>query len=92
MNTPVLIAIVAIVVVVAPVAFIVLQKRRTQALKYRFGLEYDRAIKEHGDKRKAAGGFATSWVQQASRRKTGFKRGWEFPGRRRRAGQAACHL
>lgn len=53
METSTLIIIIAVVVAVAAVAWFVLQKRRTEALKHRFGPEYDRAIKEHGDPRKA---------------------------------------
>lgn len=53
MENSTLIIIIAVVIAVAAVAWFVLQKRRTEALKHRFGPEYDRAIKEHGDLRKA---------------------------------------
>jgi hypothetical protein len=53
--TPVQIAIiVAIVVVVAgAIVFFVMQKKRTERLQKHFGPEYDRAIAEGGDKRRA---------------------------------------
>ena len=53
MENSTLIIIIAVVIAVAAVAWFVLQKRRTEGLKHRFGPEYDRAIKEHGDQRKA---------------------------------------
>lgn len=53
MENSTLIIIIAVVIAIAAVTWLVLQKRRTEALKSRFGPEYDRAIKEHGDARKA---------------------------------------
>lgn len=47
--------IIAAVVIVAllVVGFVVMQRRRTDQLKSRFGSEYDRTVKESGDRRKA---------------------------------------
>jgi hypothetical protein len=45
----VIIAIVAIVVIAA-VAFLLARKRRTAALRERFGPEYERTVREHGTK------------------------------------------
>ena len=53
MENSTLIIIIAVVIAVAAVGWFVMQKRRTESLKHRFGPEYDRAVKEHGDLRKA---------------------------------------
>jgi hypothetical protein len=52
-ETNTVVIIVLAIVVLAHVAWIVLQSRRSKHLQKRFGPEYDRAISEHGDKRKA---------------------------------------
>jgi hypothetical protein len=43
----------AIVIVAGVVAFLLLQKRRSERLRSRFGLEYERAVAEGGDRRRA---------------------------------------
>lgn len=55
MDNPALIAIIVLVVVaiVGAVAFLALRKRRTEELRSRFGPEYDRALKESGDRVRA---------------------------------------
>ena len=55
MNEQAMVAIIAILVlaVIGLVAYIYLQKRRSDQLRSRFGPEYDRAIHEHGDRSKA---------------------------------------
>lgn len=54
MSTTALILIGVLIVIVAGMAvFIFLQKRRTAGLRTRFGPEYDRTIKESGDRRLA---------------------------------------
>jgi len=50
-STAIILAIVVIVVIVG-IAWMMMQ-RRTEALRQRFGPEYDRAITEHGDARQA---------------------------------------
>lgn len=46
---PKIVAIVVIVVIaVLVIAWVALQKRRTEALRRRFGPEYDRSLREHG--------------------------------------------
>lgn len=49
--TVVLIGVVAILVVTA--AVMILRRRKSEALKQRFGTEYDRAVQEQGDPRRA---------------------------------------
>lgn len=56
------IAVAVIVIVVLAVAWIVLQRRRTEALRRRFGPEYDRTLREHGP------GKAESVLAQRERR------------------------
>lgn len=53
METSTLIIIIAVIIAVAAVGWFLWQKRRTEALKSRFGPEYERAVKEHGNLRKA---------------------------------------
>jgi hypothetical protein len=53
MDTTTLIIIVLAVLVLALGAMLLMQKRRSGHLQSRFGPEYDRALKETGDKRKA---------------------------------------
>jgi hypothetical protein len=55
MDNPALIAIIVVIVVaiVGVVAFVALRKRRTEELRSRFGPEYDRALKESGDRGRA---------------------------------------
>jgi hypothetical protein len=48
-----------VVVVVAAVAAVAYTRTRSARLRQRFGAEYDRAIDEHGDKRKAEAGLRT---------------------------------
>jgi hypothetical protein len=48
-----------VVVVVAALAAVAYTKSRSARLRQRFGAEYDRAIDEHGDKRKAEAGLRT---------------------------------
>ncbi len=53
-SSMVLILVVCIIIAaIAVAAWLVLQKRRSQGLKSRFGPEYDRAMKEHGNARRA---------------------------------------
>jgi hypothetical protein len=51
-NTLIL-AVVLIILAVAAIAWLVIQKQRSANLKRRFGPEYDRAVKEHGGRAKA---------------------------------------
>lgn len=53
MTTTTLIIIVLAVVIAGLVAWILLQNRRSKHLRSKFGPEYQRAIQEHGDRRKA---------------------------------------
>ena len=53
MNTTVIIAIVIVGAIVLIAGFVLMQRRRTQQLHSRFGPEYDRALSNTGDRRKA---------------------------------------
>ena len=60
MNTTMIIAVIALVVIVGAViaTFLLLRKRRTGRLQSKFGgAEYDRALKEGGTRRKAEAGL-----------------------------------
>ena len=52
-NTTAILLLVLIVVVIAVGALLFLQRRRSAALQHRFGPEYQRAVGEFGDERKA---------------------------------------
>jgi FtsZ-interacting cell division protein ZipA len=49
----VVIAAIVIIAVIAVAAWMIAQRRRSEALRKRFGPEYERAIEEHGDRRQA---------------------------------------
>jgi len=51
MDPKLIVAIAAAVVVVLVIAWVVIRKQRTIKLRRRFGLEYDRAVRESGPKR-----------------------------------------
>lgn len=70
MNNPALLAIIlgAAVVILAVVGFIVFRKRRTENLQSRFGPEYDRTVRETGDRARAE-----SELEQRKKRVEGFK-------------------
>lgn len=53
MDKTTLIIVAAVVVVLVVAGFLLMQRRRTEQLQSRFGSEYDHAVKEVGDKRKA---------------------------------------
>lgn len=53
MDTWVIVLIIAVIVIVAVVAYLGAQKRRREALKGRFGPEYDRTVTEAGDRKEA---------------------------------------
>jgi hypothetical protein len=53
MDTITIIIVLLVVVVVVLAATVFLQRRKSEHLKSRFGPEYERALKETGDKRKA---------------------------------------
>lgn len=53
MNTPLVIAIVAVLIVLAGVAIFASRRRRTEHLKHQFGPEYERALETAGDRSKA---------------------------------------
>lgn len=53
MDPKVWIIIAAVVIAVVVIAWIVARKRRTEALQHRFGPEYDRALREKGDRAEA---------------------------------------
>jgi hypothetical protein len=53
MDTRILIAVVVGVLVLAIVVWLFMQKRRTDELRRRYGPEYDRLIREKGDRRRA---------------------------------------
>ena len=53
MNTTAILILVLIVVVIAVGAFLFWQRRRSAALKQKFGPEYQRAVGQFGDERKA---------------------------------------
>lgn len=53
MNTTALLILVLIVVVIAVGVFLFLQRRRSDALRQKFGPEYQRTVGEMGDERKA---------------------------------------
>jgi hypothetical protein len=53
MEAWVVVLIVAVIVIVAVVAYVGAQKRRREALKGRFGPEYDRTVSEAGDRKEA---------------------------------------
>jgi hypothetical protein len=53
MNTTGLLLVVLIVVVIAGIAILYLQRRRSDALRKRFGPEYQRTVNQLGDERKA---------------------------------------
>jgi hypothetical protein len=48
MDPKIIVVVVAAIVVVLAIAWVVTKKRRTVALRERFGPEYDRAVREHG--------------------------------------------
>jgi hypothetical protein len=48
MDPKIIIIVVAAIVVIAVIAWIAMRKRRTEALRERFGPEYDRTVREHG--------------------------------------------
>ncbi len=48
MDPKIVIAIVVAVILVLAAAWVFVRKRRTEALRQRFGPEYDRAVREHG--------------------------------------------
>src|SRR6266566_10358 len=52
-TTSGLILIIALVVVIGIVVWIMTQRRRTENLRKQFGPEYDRAVTEQGDQRRA---------------------------------------
>jgi hypothetical protein len=52
-NTTAILLLVLIIVVIAVGAFLFLQRRRSAALQQRFGPEYQRAVGQFGDERKA---------------------------------------
>jgi hypothetical protein len=53
MDPKLWIVIAAVVVAVVVIAWIVARKRRTEALQHRFGPEYDRALRQKGDRAEA---------------------------------------
>jgi hypothetical protein len=53
MNTQLLWGIVIVAAAVAMIAWLLLRKRRTERLRDRFGPEYDRAVRDKGEVRKA---------------------------------------
>ena len=53
MDKTTLIIIAAVIIVLAIAGFVLMQRRRTEHLQSRFGAEYDRAVNQVGDKRKA---------------------------------------
>ena len=53
MNTTAILLLVLIVVVIAVGVLLFIQRRRSAALQKKFGLEYQRAVGEFGDERKA---------------------------------------
>ena len=53
MSTTALIVIVAVIVIAAIAVWVFVQNRRTQALKGRFGPEYDRTVRELGNRSRA---------------------------------------
>jgi hypothetical protein len=52
-TTTGIVLVIALVVVVGVVAWLVMQRRRTEELRKRFGPEYDRTVSEQGDLRRA---------------------------------------
>jgi len=52
-NPLVLVLAVALIAVIAVAAYLYMQKRRTDQLRTSFGPEYDRAVREHQDPRRA---------------------------------------
>ena len=53
MDQTAIIIIAVVIIVLCIVGFLLMQRRRTQNLQSSFGPEYDRALRETGDKRKA---------------------------------------
>lgn len=53
MDKTTLIIVAAVIVVVVVAGFLLMRRRRTQQLQSRFGSEYDRTVREVGDRRKA---------------------------------------
>lgn len=53
MNTTVLIAVIAVIAIAALAAWMYLERRRSARLRGKFGPEYERAVREEGDRRKA---------------------------------------
>jgi len=52
-NPLVIVLVLALLAAIAVAAWLYLQKRRTEELRSSFGPEYDRAVKEHDDRRSA---------------------------------------
>lgn len=48
MDPKIIVIVVVVVVAILAIAWIVLQRKRTEALRNRFGPEYDRTLREHG--------------------------------------------
>lgn len=53
MSTELVIGIVVAIIVVAAIAYLLSQRRRSEGLQNRFGPEYDRTVQEAGDQRRA---------------------------------------
>jgi FtsZ-interacting cell division protein ZipA len=51
MDPKIMIVVVVAIVAVLAIAWVVLRKRRTEALRSRFGPEYERTVREHGPSR-----------------------------------------
>ena len=51
----ILLAVIAVVIVIAALAFVLTRKRRSQRLRERFGPEYDRVVKKEGEVGRAEG-------------------------------------
>lgn len=53
MQSSTIVLIVTALIAILAVAWLLMQKRRSESLRHKFGPEYDRAVKEHGGLRKA---------------------------------------
>jgi hypothetical protein len=58
MDTRILVAVIVIAVILIAAAVLILRKRRSDQLRQQFGPEYDRAVKQHGDTRRAEAALA----------------------------------
>ena len=84
MNPQLMWMVIAGISALAIVAFYLIQRRRTEALRHRFGPEYERTVREVGDIRKAEGRLEARATSSVFRR--------TVSGKSRRGGRFFCQV